>query len=112
MKADESKPIYEDMDECVVRVSIHKENKCSNKLVLQKGTKVKEVSWWVIVGDHQNNLLGLKRAILKTHRDVDIRVGLPQDFTTNPNLKIFVMSDSYCGLDQEIAHDLKQYIKK
>lgn len=62
------------------------------------------------MGDHQNNLLGVKRAILKKTTTANIVIGLPSSFSDNPSLKIFVMSDSYCGLDQELSHDLQQYV--
>ena len=68
------------MDECLVRVTLEKQNKAGNKLVLQKGTKVKEVSWWVVIGDHENNVLGMKRVILKKNSKADILVGLPSNF--------------------------------
>lgn len=98
---DKSIAIYEDMDhECVLKVYLEKQNKADNKLVLQKGSKVKEVSWWIVVGDHQNNVLGIKRAILRNRATASIRVQLPNSFANNPSLKVYVMSDSYRGLDQ------------
>ena len=43
--------------EAMINVLIEKENSAPNRVKCQKHTKIKDVTWWVLVGDSQNNLL-------------------------------------------------------
>ena len=41
----------EEGGEAILNISIEKENNCSNRVMIQKHTKIKDVTWWILVGD-------------------------------------------------------------
>ena len=51
-------------------------------------------------------LLCLKRVAFKRTTTKDMVVLLPEDFVNESRLKIYIMCDSYIGLDQEYTIDL------
>ena len=60
----------------------------------------KDENWWLVVGDVDNNvLLAVKRVTVGAKAQAKLQFVVPESKT---NLTLFFMSDSYCGLDQEI----------
>ena len=60
----------------------------------------KDESWWLVVGDVENNvLLAVKRVTVGSKAQAKLQFVVPE---SKANLTLFFMSDSYCGLDQEI----------
>ena len=60
----------------------------------------KDENWWLVVGDVENNvLLAVKRVTVGVEARVKLQFVVPE---TKADLTLFFMSDSYCGLDQEI----------
>jgi len=45
--------------------------------MVQKHTKIKDVTWWVLVGDAKNNLLALKKVSIKKKVELKIQIDLP-----------------------------------
>lgn len=61
----------------------------------------KREGWWIVVGDTSTNLLySLKRVNLQLLQKVDLEFMAPEE-AGDYNLKLFCMSDSYLGCDQE-----------
>ena len=42
----------EEGGEAMLNIAIEKENNCSNRVMIQKHTKIKDVTWWIVVGDN------------------------------------------------------------
>lgn len=79
MKVIENGIIIEGADEAVVRLNIEKENKAPNRIVVQKGNKIKDASWWLVVAI-RNSILAIKKAIISHKKQIDIRICLPEKF--------------------------------
>jgi pre-mRNA-splicing helicase BRR2 len=61
----------------------------------------KREAWWIVVGDTAtNSLYSLKRVNLQLSQKIDLEFMAP-DEAGDYNLKLFCMSDSYLGCDQE-----------
>ena len=71
----------------------------SNRVLIQKHTKIKDVTWWVLVGDNKNNLLAVKKISVKKKVQLKVQIDLPEDLHTNC-VSVYMMADSYVGLDQ------------
>ncbi|KAH7326555.1 putative ATP dependent RNA helicase [Stachybotrys elegans] len=57
-------------------------------------------NWWLVVGDEQTkNLLAIKRVTIG--RELNVRVEYTVPAPGEHKLKLFLMSDSYIGVDQE-----------
>jgi hypothetical protein len=61
-------------DEAIVYVEVCKENNCSNRLVVQRHSKIKDVTWWILIGDKNNNLLGFKKISIKKRVNIKIQI--------------------------------------
>lgn len=60
----------------------------------------KDENWWLVVGDVENNvLLAVKRVTVGLKAQAKLQFVVPEN---KAGLTLFFMSDSYCGLDQEI----------
>jgi len=57
------------------------------------------VTWWVVVGDKHNNLLGLKKVSVKRKVNLKVQIEVPSDLSNN-KVYVYLMADSYIGLDQ------------
>lgn len=57
-------------------------------------------NWWLVVGDDKTrNLLAIKRVTIG--RELNVRLEYTVPTAGEHNLKLFLMSDSYVGVDQE-----------
>lgn len=57
-------------------------------------------NWWLVVGDEKTkNLLAIKRVTIG--RELNVRLEYTVPSAGEHNLKLFLMSDSYVGVDQE-----------
>jgi pre-mRNA-splicing helicase BRR2 len=65
----------------------------------QKHTKIKDVTWWVLIGDHQNNLLATKKVSVKKKVELKLQIDVPDNLERN-YVSVYLMADSYVGLDQ------------
>ena len=57
------------------------------------------MTWWIVVGDSKNNLLGLRKASIKKKVNIRMQIDLPENLEENP-VFVYLMADSYVGLDQ------------
>lgn len=74
--------------------------------MIQKHTKIKDVTWWILVGDQKNNLLGVRKASIKKKVNIKMQIDLPDDLYKNP-VHVYLMADSYTGLDQQMKVQFK-----
>ena len=66
----------------------------------------KAENWWLVVGDEQNkNLFAIKRVTIGRELSVKLEYTVPKE--GDHNLKLFLMSDSYIGVDQEREFSVK-----
>lgn len=96
----------EEGGEALLNVFIEKENNCSNRLLIQKHTKIKDVTWWVLVGDSENRLLGMQKASIRKKVNLKFQIDVPEDLSANP-VFVYLMADSYVGLDQIVKVNFK-----
>ena len=68
-------------------------------MIVQKHKKIKDVSWWILVGDSQNNLLTLKKISVKKKLNLKLQIDVPENIKKNKVI-LYLMADSYIGLDQ------------
>lgn len=67
--------------------------------MVQKHQKIKDVTWWIVVGDNNNNLLGLKKVSVKRKVNLKVQIEVPSDLSKS-KVYVYLMADSYIGLDQ------------
>ncbi len=67
--------------------------------MVQKHQKVKDVTWWVVVGDKNNRLLGLKKVSIRKKVNLKVQIEVPSNLQNN-KVYVYLMADSYIGLDQ------------
>ncbi|KAL2207196.1 Sec63-domain-containing protein [Sarocladium strictum] len=66
----------------------------------------KTENWWLVVGDEKNkNLLAIKRVTIGHELSVKLEYTVPKE--GEHDLKLFLMSDSYIGVDQEREFSVK-----
>ena len=96
-------------DELYVVISAKRFNfKYPLKVSMKKFQKVKDFSWWIVVGNfEENKVYSLKKTFFKTtlHREFQFSITT----TKSRKIDILLMSDSFIGLDQHIQIDLDQY---
>lgn len=68
--------------------------------------KIKDVTWWVIIGDTNNNLLALKKVSVKKRVNLKMQIDVPERLSRT-KVHAYLMADSYIGLDQAIELELK-----
>jgi len=67
--------------------------------------KTKDEGWWIIIGDPETKtLLAIKRVTLQQKLTVKLAFNAP--IAGQHTLKVYLMSDSYNGCDQELDMDL------
>ncbi|KAK0383145.1 hypothetical protein NLU13_9058 [Sarocladium strictum] len=66
----------------------------------------KTENWWLVVGDEKNkNLLAIKRVTIGRELSIKLEYTVPKE--GEHDLKLFLMSDSYIGVDQEREFSVK-----
>ena len=82
----------------------HRESRGSSapRAVCPMYPKVKEEGWWLVLGDRSSHeLLALRRVSFGNTTFAKLSYAIP-DGVTNPDLVVYLMSDCYIGLDQEV----------
>ena len=62
----------------------------------------------MVANPDTDELLVLKRLTFKRFTSKELVAILPENFIEHPKMKIFLMSDSYIGLDQEYTIDINK----
>lgn len=98
----------EEGGEAQFAVTLRRTNKSNSQVVgISNFPKYKEASWFLIIANSvTGQLLCLKRVAFKRFTQKNLVVLLPEDFEREKYLKIYLMCDSYIGLDQEYTVDL------
>ena len=111
----------------MVTLSLKRENpETGLRVRIQKGSKqkvfisfylknffLKDCSWWIVVGNpNKNKVLEVKKTFFKTKLHKEIQINLPENIKESPNLMVYLISDSYIGLDQVFTVDLPTKPKK
>jgi len=93
--------------EGMMKVHLKRVNKSkSQRVSISHFPKPKDANWILIVGNpSKNDVLGIKRIQFNWQTSKTLNVQLPDDFL-NEKLSLFLMCDSYIGLDQEYSIDL------
>ena len=73
------------------------------RAILPRYPKVKEEGWWLILGDRNNReLLSLKRVGFGQSARAKLAVDRSANAVFEPDLHVYLISDCYVGLDQEV----------
>lgn len=85
---------------------INRSNK--QKVIISYFPKAKEASWFLIVANQATSeILAMKRVNFNRYSSKNLTLALPEDFLEE-KLELYLMSDSYIGLDQFYQIDLIQ----
>jgi len=105
------KPIIENSD-VQLSITLTKYNDTKNNLVVySRYPKIKNCRWFVIVGNVKTNeVLAFEKIAFKEKRNRKINFMAPREIDED-SIKLYIMSDSYFGLDQEYNLNLKQINK-
>ena len=105
------RPIIENSD-VQLSITLTKYNDTNNNLVVySRYPKIKNCRWFVIIGNIKTNeVLAFEKIAFKEKRNRKINFTAPKDIDED-SIKLYIMSDSYFGLDQEYNLNLKQINK-
>lgn len=70
-------------------------------MIVQKHKKIKDVTWWVLIADTNNNLLAIKKVSIKKIVRLKLQIDVPEQLKRT-KLHVYLMADSYLGLDQAV----------
>jgi hypothetical protein len=102
------KPIIENSD-VQISITLTKYNDIKNNLVVHsRYPKMKNGRWFIIIGNIKTNeVLAFEKIAFKEKRNRKINFIAPKEIDED-SIKLYIMSDSYFGLDQEYNINLKQ----
>lgn len=95
--------------QAMVMVNLKRTNRSNKQFVsISNFPKPKECTWFLVIGNpEKNELLAMKRISFKRYASKNVSICLPNDFYDD-RLEIYLMCDSYIGLDQSYKIDLLQ----
>ena len=95
--------------EGLLTVNLKRKNKANKqRVIISHFPKAKEASWFIVVGNpKKNDIVALKRASFNRFATKTLTLALPEDFLEE-KLELYLMCDSYIGLDQQYSIDLLQ----
>ena len=105
------RPIIEKSD-VQLSVTLMKYNDIKNNLVVySRYPKIKSGRWFIIVGNTKTNeVLAFEKVAFKEKKNKKINFTAPENIDES-SIKLYIMSDSYFGLDQEYNLNLQQINK-
>ena len=105
------KPIIENSD-VQISITLTKYNDIKNNLVVHsRYPKMKNGRWFIIIGNIKTNeVLAFEKIAFKEKRNRKINFIAPKEIDED-SIKLYIISDSYFGLDQEYNLNLKQINK-
>ena len=106
-----NQPLIENGD-AQISVTLTKYNDTKNNLVVySRYPKIKNCRWFIILGNVKTNeVLAFEKVAFKERRNCKITFTSPS-LIDEDSIKLYIMSDSYFGLDQEYNINLKQINK-
>mmetsp|Transcript_42533 Transcript_42533/g.49658 ORF Transcript_42533/g.49658 Transcript_42533/m.49658 type:complete len:374 (-) Transcript_42533:43-1164(-) len=94
--------------EATLTVTLSNKGGKSSSVLIKSFPKPKEAGWFIVAGNPATNeMLVLKRTPLKRFAKRELNIPLPVDFK-NEKLKLYLMSDTYIGIDQVITIDCRK----
>ena len=104
-------PIIENSD-VQLSVTLTKYNDTKNNLIVySRYPKIKNCRWFIILGNVKTNeVLAFEKVAFKEKRNCKITFTAPKNIDED-SIKLYIMSDSYFGLDQEYNVNLKKINK-
>lgn len=101
VKAEEGAP-FEEGGEAHITVNLKRLNPSQSlRVEMKRYLKVKDASWWMVIGcEATDELLCIKRLFFKSSLKRELVVSLPETFGSNPKISVWLLSDSYIGIDQ------------
>lgn len=101
--------LLEEGEEAIVLINLKRLNRAPRQFVsISNYPKPKECSWFLLIGNPaKNELLAMKRIAFKRYASKRLTLCLPQSFAEE-QLEIYLMCDSYIGLDQAYQIDLEK----
>lgn len=95
--------------EAMVMINIKRTNRYNKQWVAASNfPKPKECTWFLLIGNEETNeLVAMKRIAFKRFASKNLNICLPKNFKTE-KLKVFLLCDSYIGLDQEYTIDFNK----
>ena len=95
--------------EAVCMVNLKRTNRCKQqKVLISHFPKAKEPAWFLIVANQsKKDILAMKRVSFNRYASKNLTLALPADFLEE-KLEMYLMCDSYIGLDQYFSIDLIQ----
>ena len=105
------RPIVENSD-VQLSITLTKYNDIKNNLVVySRYPKMKNCRWFIIIGNIKTNeILAFEKIAFKEKRNRKINFTAPKNIDED-SIKLYIISDSYFGLDQEYNLNLKQINK-
>ena len=105
------RPVIENSD-VQISVTLTKYNDINNNLVVySRYPKIKNCRWFIIIGNVKTNeVLAFEKIGFKEKRNKTINFTAPKEIDED-SIKLYIMSDSYFGLDQEYNINLKEINK-
>ena len=99
------KPIIE-LSDVQILLSLKKKNDVKNNLIVySRFGKIKNCRWFIVIGNIKTNeILAFEKVSFKEHLHRKINFIAPKEID-NDSLVLYILSDSYFGLDQQ--YDLK-----
>ena len=103
-----NRPLIENSDG-QLSITLTKYNDTKNNLVVySRYPKIKNCRWFIILGNVKTNeVLAFEKVAFKEKRNCKINFTVPKNIDED-SIKLYIMSDSYFGLDQEYNINLKQ----
>ena len=102
-----NRPLIENSDG-QLSITLTKYNDTKNNLVVySRYPKIKNCRWFIILGNVKTNeVLAFEKVAFKEKRNCKINFTVPKNIDED-SIKLYIMSDSYFGLDQEYNINLK-----
>ena len=71
--------------------------------MVQKHKKIKDVTWWLLLADDKNHLLGVRKVAVSKKLTFKMQFEVPELDKDSQNTKIhcYLLADSYIGFDQK-----------
>ena len=98
--------MLEESGDAMLVVNLKRTNRYNKQFVAASNyPKPKECTWFLFVGNQQTNeLVAMKRVAFKRFTTKNLAICLPKNFDSE-RYQLFLMCDSYIGLDQEFTID-------
>ena len=68
---------------------------------MERYSKIKDAGWWIVVANEaKQELMCVKKITFKDTLRKEFQINLPESFEESPKIDVYLVSDSYIGIDQ------------